>query len=123
VKISEEPSDSACSNSVTLMAAACAVVVIKRKRRQRERKRRLWCRQWLLGRKSERGMQHFVFNELSVSDPSGFQSFLRMPTDVYDDLLLMIEPLISSNDTFMRDGITAHEKLVVTLRYLSSGKQ
>ena len=62
-------------------------------------------------------MQHFVFNELSVSDPSGFQSFLRMPTDVYDDLLLMIEPLISSNDTFMRDGITVHEKLVVTLRY------
>ena len=66
-------------------------------------------------------MQHFVLNESAVSDPRGFKSFLRMTSDVHGELLKLIESLVRSNDSFIRDGITAHEKLVVTLRYLSSG--
>lgn len=110
------------AENLTLLAAASVFITIRKRRKQREnRSGRLWCRKWLLERQSERGMQHFVFNELALSDVGGFQSFLRMSPSTYDDLLGLIEPLISRSDTNMREAISAHEKLVVTLRYLSTG--
>ena len=114
--------DEKMAENLTLLAAAATIITIKKRRRQPDGRRgKLWCHQWLSARSSERGMQHFVLNELSVSDANGFHSFLRMTPETYNELLRLVEPAISGNDTFMRDCITAHEKLVVTLRYLSSG--
>lgn len=108
------------ADNITLLAAASIIITIKKRRKQQRESRRgrVWCKQWLTARSSERGMKHFVLNELALTDTGGFHSFLRMSPSTYDDLLRMIEHRVTKNDTFMRDAITAHEKLVVTLRYL-----
>jgi len=51
-----------------------------------------------------------VINELALTDTGGFHSFLHMSPSTYDDLLRLVEPHITENDTFVRDAIMAHEK-------------
>jgi hypothetical protein len=78
-----------------LLAAAATIIAIKKRRRRRDgRSGRLWSRQWLCERNSSRGMKNFVLNEL-VPDVGGFQSFLRMTPDVFNNLLELVEPQIS----------------------------
>ena len=105
---------------VTCVAAAAAVIVIakRRKRRQQRRRRTLWTRRWLTERDGDRGMSHFLHSEL---DPSGFHGFLRMNSDTFKELLDLISPAIATQDTWIRDSISAEQKLVVTLRYLATG--
>ena len=71
-------------------------------------------------RQSEKGMEEFVVTELAA-DLGGFHSFLSMTHDQFMELLTYVEPTIIGCDTIMRECITPHEMLVVTLRYLSSG--
>ena len=63
-----------------------------------------------------------MLNELETGDIVGFKGFLRMTPDVFNELLAKIEPHIRRSDTIMRDSITPHEMLVVTLRYLATGR-
>ena len=51
----------------------------------------------------------------------GFHSFLRMTHDQFMELLTYVKPTVIGRNTMMRECITLHEILVVTLRYLSSG--
>ena len=100
------------ADNITLLAAASIIITIKKRRKQQHERRRgrLWCQQWLIKRRTEGGMKHFVLNEFVLSDTGGSHSFLRMSPSTYDELLRMIEPRITKNDTFMRDRITTHEK-------------
>jgi len=66
-------------------------------------------------------MANFVDQELS-EDFAGFHGFLRMTSDVFNEILYSIAPNIQRQDTFMRESITPKEQLVVTLRYLASGE-
>ncbi|GFO14802.1 nuclease harbi1-like protein [Plakobranchus ocellatus] len=54
--------------------------------------------------------------------PADFQNYLRMDHDIYNELLLLISPLIVKQDTNFRDAITPHERLAATLRYLATGR-
>ncbi|XP_046685699.1 putative nuclease HARBI1 [Homalodisca vitripennis] len=45
-----------------------------------------------------------------------------MDEKTYFDLLRIVTPLITKQDTKMREAITPHEKLTATLRYLSTGR-
>ena len=112
------------SDNITLLAAAAAVLIIKRRRRRRENRatRSVWSRQWLTERQTLKGMNQFVMNELQQDDSAGFKGFLRLTPDIFNELLERIEPKIRCNDTIMRDCISPQEMLVVTLRYLASGK-
>ena len=102
---------------------AAATIIINRRRRRREALRgRLWARDWLMMRSSDRGMESFVINELIGHDAGGFHSFLRMTPEQFMELLRCVEPLIQRSDTVLRVSITAHEMVVLTLRYLASGK-
>lgn len=67
-------------------------------------------------------MENFVLNELVTGDVVGFKGFLRMTPEVFNELLARIEPHVQRSDTIMRDSITPHEMLVVTLRYLATGR-
>lgn len=108
--------------STTVSAAIAAMIIIRRRRQRRaSRVGKLWSRQWLSGRKGQGGIQHFVVQELMPSDTAGFQSFLRMNREVYQNLLDLVRPALTKSDSFMRDSITADEKLILTLRFLSSG--
>ena len=108
-------------DDVTLAAAAAAVIVIIRRRRRRrlQHRRLLWCKPWLQARDSDRGMSHFINYELK-DDASSFFRFLCMPSEVFRELLAVVEPRITKSNTFMRDSICAEDMLTVTLRYLAS---
>lgn len=47
---------------------------------------------------------------------------MRMPEEVFNDLLELVTPLIKKEDTVMRKAISAKERLCLTLRFLASGK-
>jgi hypothetical protein len=57
-----------------------------------------------------------------TGDVVGFKGFLRMTPEVFNELLARIESHVQRSDTIMRDSITPHEMLVVTLRYLATGR-
>lgn len=106
---------------MTLIAAAAAITAVEKRCRQRDGYRgKLWCRQWSLARSSERELQHFMLNELSVSDVIRFHSLARMTSESNYEQVRLVESLVSGNDT-MKDCVAACDKLVVTLHYLSSG--
>ena len=46
----------------------------------------------------------------------------RMDVHLFDELLEKVKPYISKENTMMRDSITAHDKLCVTLRFLACGE-
>ena len=51
--------------------------------------------------KKRRGSHNYIFKELSVANTSDFQSYTRLPVDLFDSLLKKIMPLIQKQD----DGI------------------
>jgi len=116
------------SDNIGVLAAAAAVlIIIKRRRRRREERslRTIWCRQyvpWLADRPTDRGMRHFIVNQLMPADAIGFHRFLRMSSEIFNELLEMISPRLQNVDTFMKNSIGPHEMLVATLRFLAYGK-
>ena len=59
--------------------------------------------------------------ELSTTeDPKGFQNFLRMGKTDFQELLAKMTPHIQRQDTWMREAISAAERLPITLRYLAT---
>jgi len=55
------------------------------------------------------------------SDAEKFSNTFRMSSDSLANLLERIRPLIEKKDTMMRKAIPAKIRLMVTLRYLTSG--
>ena len=47
--------------------------------------------------------------------------YVRMTKERFDHLLSLVREKITKKDTRLREAITAEERLVITLRYLSSG--
>jgi hypothetical protein len=77
------------SDNISAMDVAAAVlIVIKRRRRRREQRslHSMWCRQRLADRPTDRGMRHFIENELMPADAIGFHGFLRMPPEIFNEL-------------------------------------
>ena len=60
--------------------------------------------------------------ELRLSDASSYRNFLRMDAATFDELLQMVGPLITYQDTNMRQSISPGERLALTLRFLATGK-
>ena len=63
---------------------------------------------------------HFI-NYKRKDDASSFFGFLRMPHEVFRELLAVVAPRITVSNTFMRDSICADDMLTVTPHYLASG--
>jgi len=62
-----------------------------------------------------------VFVEL-LYEPSGeFENFTRMSLSDFEYLLTLISPIISKQDTQLRDSIPAKIRLAITLRFLATG--
>ena len=103
-----------------LCAAAAAVIALKRRHHRRSKhQRQIWSRPWLLEMDSDKGISHFVRYELT--DDISFQGFLRMPANVFEELLQTVAPCILKCETVMRESIKPEDMLIVTLRYLATG--
>ncbi|CAN2391356.1 nuclease activity, partial [Pristimantis euphronides] len=54
--------------------------------------------------------------------PEKFMSFCRLPIPAFDNLLAVLREDITYRNTFMRDAISAGERLLITLRFLATGE-
>ncbi|CAH1987872.1 unnamed protein product [Acanthoscelides obtectus] len=63
-----------------------------------------------------------LVRKLRTSATNNLNNYLRMDDMCFNELLSMVKPFISKKNTKMRKSITAEERLIVTLRYLATGR-
>ena len=86
------------------------------------RPRRWWCRPWLnTTRRRNFGQYDQLMSELRAEDTQSFRNFLRMPPEMFDELLDRVGPRITKKHTHYRQAIEPGMKLAITLRHLASG--
>ena len=84
--------------------------------------RSVWTRNWIT-RRPEQGLYDCLMVELINEDPRAFQNFMRMPTDMFDELLQRLTPRITKKTTNWRSPLEPGLKVVITLRHLASGSR
>ena len=88
----------------------------------KRRPRRWWCRAWLSPeRRRHFGLYDRLITELWREDGKSFLNFLRMPPDMFDEILERVGPRITKQRTHFRDPLDPGLKLSITLRHLVSG--
>ena len=69
------------------------------------------------------GMYDQLMVELRNEDHASFTNFLRMPPEMFDELLAIVIPRITKQYTFYRDPLEPGMKLALTMRHLASGNK
>lgn len=87
---------------------------------EEEMPRREWCKDWL-HKRNERGSHATIFQELKSGYESDFTNYMRMDPNTFYDLLEKVKPVITKQDTCMRESISPAARLEATLMYLSTG--
>ena len=59
--------------------------------------------------------------ELRYEDPASYFNILRVPPDMFDELLDTLGPLITKQNTPYRKALEPGLKLAMTMRHLASG--
>ncbi|KAJ1524651.1 hypothetical protein ONE63_011134 [Megalurothrips usitatus] len=73
-----------------------------------------------MARRKALGFHHNLFLELQLEDPNKYRRCMRMNTDLFEDLLQRVTPLIQKQNTHLRESISPAERLSVTLRHLAT---
>ena len=95
-------------------------VDVIRRRRKRRGRRRFWVRPWI-GRRRQFGLYDQLLMELRNEDQASFKNFMRMPPEMFDELLTRVGPGITKQNTHYREALDPGLKLALTLRHLASG--
>ena len=61
--------------------------------------------------------------ELREEDPEAFINYMRMPMELYDEVLSRITPCVTKQDYWWRQAIDPGLKFACTMRHLASGIQ
>ena len=100
---------------------AQAALLIQRRRRRR-RPRMYWVRPWLAAdRRLQFGHYDRLMSELIFEDIQSFCNYLRMPPEMFDELLHRLHARLMRQDTRYRRALEPGLKLAVTIRHLASG--
>lgn len=86
----------------------------------KRQKRQWWVKAWMKNRNTYGHMP--LLQELRDNFPTDFRNYLRMDAESFRILLDLVTPIISKQDTRMRESISAEERLTATLRYLATGR-
>lgn len=98
-----------------LYAVAAAIAVNNKIRKKRSK----WVKEWLLKRSQ---FSHInLLDELKL-EPGDWFNYLRMDYETYCTLLKLVSPLITKQDTQLRNAISPHERLTATLRFVATGR-
>jgi hypothetical protein len=63
-----------------------------------------------------------LIGELQLEDFQQFRNFTRMSAVEFESLVNLLGPVIGKQDTAMRNAISMEEMVIVTLRFLATGK-
>ena len=96
-----------------------AILLVRRRRRKRQRRpKALWVRPWLQAeRRLLYGHHDRLMTELRRGYQQSFFNFLRMPAEMFDELINRVGPRIQRMDTHSRKALQLGLKLAVTLRH------
>ena len=94
----------------------------RRRRRRRQQIRAVWTRNWIT-RRPQQGLYDRLMVELRNEDPRSFQNFMRMPPDMFDELVQRLTPRITKKTTNWRSPLEPGLKVAITLRHLASGSK
>ncbi len=94
----------------------------RRTRRLRAAKRKAWSRSWIM-RRETRGSHANLIRELNAEDPERFRQYHRLSREALNEILALVGPSISKQDTHLRSAIKPSERLSITLRFLATGMQ
>ena len=83
--------------------------------------RRVWTREWIK-RREELGAYHTLFRELAAEDTLGFGEYMRMPHSKFLELVEVVGPLLTKQETHMRTSIAPNERRALGIRYLVTGE-
>lgn len=118
-------------DSVSVAVAAVAIIIgLSTQKQKRRRKHRYWVRPSLKGLKSRaKYSSSDMMKDLILDDTTsaqyrsniGFKNFFRMSTSDFENLLNKIGSKIHKEDTQLRKGIHASDRLAITLRFLATG--
>ena len=72
----------------------------------------------LLAQRTQYGQYHFLVSELRRW-PDRFKNYMRMTPNLFDELVLLVEPFLTHGDTH-RSPIGTAERLAMTIRFVSS---
>ncbi|GFG28311.1 hypothetical protein Cfor_11326 [Coptotermes formosanus] len=100
-----------------LAAAVYVALAIKR----RKVKRKCWVKDWIK-RRYQLGAYTQLIMELQLEDAQQFRNFTRMSAVEVQSLVNLLGPVIGKQDTAMRQAIPLEERMIVTLRFLATGK-
>ena len=84
-------------------------------------KRRCWVKNWVRRRDRQAAYTQLI-SELQLEDAQQFRNFTRMSAVEVQILVNMLGPVIGKQDTAMRNAISVEERVIVTLRFLATGK-
>ncbi|CAI6355014.1 unnamed protein product [Macrosiphum euphorbiae] len=110
---------------ITAAAALCAYsyhnfLNLSHSKKIKQPNKRRWWTTTIHRNRTKQSMEN-VFVEL-LYEPSGeFENFTRMSLSDFEYLLTLISPIISKQDTQLRDSIPAKIRLAITLRFLATG--
>ena len=98
----------------------CGIMTLVLGQLDRVQTRTCWERDWIKRRKKF-GYWDQLLVELRKEDVPSFKNFMRMPPEMFDEILRRIRPQITKQTTWMRKPLEPGLKLAVTLRHLASG--
>lgn len=90
--------------------AVCITTVIIAKLRKSHRCRTIWSKKWHQRRNAGCGIPHMLNNELLQEDPAAYRFFLRLQPIQFEELLVLVAPHLSKQDTIMRQCISARNR-------------
>ena len=62
-----------------------------------------------------------LIRELNAEDPEQFRQYHHLSQESFHQILAMVSPLLSKQDTHLRMAIKPSERLSVALRFLATG--
>ena len=89
---------------------------------EKPRKKKKWVKKWIL-RKQSQGAFPNLCQELEYEEPSDYQNYARLFPEQFHRLTELVDPLLRRRNTNYRDCISVPERLMVTLRFLATGKR
>lgn len=105
-----------------LIIACTAYFLVKQNiesKKTKSKTRRWWQRSLFQNRLRYGGIP--LLRDLQMEDQSLFRNFSRMSVADFEKLLVLVEPIISKQDTNYRKCISSRERLALTLRFLATG--
>jgi len=100
---------------------AAAVYVALAINKRRKVKIKCWVKNWIIIR-DRQGAYTQLISELQLEDAQQLRNFTRMSAVEVQSLVNMLGPVIGKQNTAMRNAFSVEERVIVTLRFLATGK-